>query len=114
MRTVTVSHDGSGDISRHWIAINLFLETNNPSHLAAFVGRGCVTAIRFAPKPPQDGLRSLKIAGDIVRSRSSRANVTMPKAVGLSSPATARICSMTRRFTGPILADPAGGLGSSR
>jgi hypothetical protein len=40
MRTVTVSHDASSDISRHWIAINLFLETNNPSHLAAFVGRG--------------------------------------------------------------------------
>ena len=28
------------DISRHWIAINLFLETNDPSHLAAFVGKG--------------------------------------------------------------------------
>jgi len=40
MRTVTVSHDASSDISRHWIAINLFLETNNPSHLAAFVGKG--------------------------------------------------------------------------
>jgi hypothetical protein len=40
MRTVTVSHDASSDISRHWIAINLFLETNDPSHLAAFVGKG--------------------------------------------------------------------------
>jgi hypothetical protein len=40
MRTVTVSHDASSDISRHWIAINHFLETNNPSHLAAFVGKG--------------------------------------------------------------------------
>jgi hypothetical protein len=40
MRTVTVSHDASSDISRHWSATNLFLETNNPSHLAAFVGRG--------------------------------------------------------------------------
>jgi hypothetical protein len=40
MRPVTVSHDASSDISRHWIAINLFLETNDPSHLAAFVGKG--------------------------------------------------------------------------
>ncbi len=40
MRDVTVPHDASSDISRHWIAINLFLETNDPSHLAAFVGRG--------------------------------------------------------------------------
>jgi hypothetical protein len=40
MRGVTVSHDASSDISCHWSAINLFLETNNPSHLAAFVGKG--------------------------------------------------------------------------
>jgi hypothetical protein len=40
MRTVTVSHDASSDISRHWIAINLFLETNDASNLAAFVGNG--------------------------------------------------------------------------
>jgi hypothetical protein len=40
MRSVTVTHDASSDISRHWIAINLFLETNNPSHLAAYVGKG--------------------------------------------------------------------------
>jgi hypothetical protein len=40
MRTVTVSHDATSDISRHWIAINHFLETNNPTHLAAFVGKG--------------------------------------------------------------------------
>jgi hypothetical protein len=40
MRGVTVSHDASSDISRHWIAINHFLETNTPSHLAAFVGKG--------------------------------------------------------------------------
>jgi hypothetical protein len=40
MRTVTVSHDATSDISRHWTAINLFLETNNPTHLAAFVGKG--------------------------------------------------------------------------
>jgi hypothetical protein len=40
MRSVTVSHDATSDVSRHWIAINLFLETNNPSHLAPFVGKG--------------------------------------------------------------------------
>jgi hypothetical protein len=40
MRDVTVPHDVSSDISRHWIAINLFLETNDPSPLAAFVGKG--------------------------------------------------------------------------
>jgi hypothetical protein len=40
MRDVTVTHDASSDISRHWVAINLFLETNDPSHLAAFVGKG--------------------------------------------------------------------------
>jgi hypothetical protein len=40
MRGVTVPHDVSSDISRHWIAINLFLESNDPSHLAPFVGKG--------------------------------------------------------------------------
>ena len=40
MRDVTVPHDASSDISRHWIAINHFLETNDPSHLAPFVGKG--------------------------------------------------------------------------
>jgi hypothetical protein len=40
MRSVTVSHDAASDISRHWIGINQFLETNDPSNLAAFVGKG--------------------------------------------------------------------------
>jgi hypothetical protein len=40
MRTVTVPHDTASDISRHWTAINHFLDTNNPTHLAAFVGKG--------------------------------------------------------------------------
>jgi NAD(P)-dependent dehydrogenase (short-subunit alcohol dehydrogenase family) len=35
-----VSHDASSDIRRRWTAVNLFLETNNPSHLAVFVGKG--------------------------------------------------------------------------
>jgi hypothetical protein len=37
---VTVPHDAASDISRHWTAINHFLDTNNPTHLAAFVGKG--------------------------------------------------------------------------
>jgi hypothetical protein len=40
MRTITVSHDAASDISRHWTAINRFLDTNSPTHLAAFVGKG--------------------------------------------------------------------------
>jgi hypothetical protein len=40
MRPVTVSHDAASDISRHWIAINEFIDTNDPSYLAAFVGKG--------------------------------------------------------------------------
>ena len=58
MRPVTVSHDAASDISRHWIAINLFLETNDPSHLAAFVGKGLrdnkgvFHPIRDPPKRP--------------------------------------------------------------
>jgi hypothetical protein len=40
MRSVTVSHDAASDISRHWISINHFLETNDPSHLATIVGKG--------------------------------------------------------------------------
>jgi hypothetical protein len=40
MREVTVPHDATSTISHHWIAINLFLETNDPSHLADFVGKG--------------------------------------------------------------------------
>jgi hypothetical protein len=40
IRSVTVSHDAASDISHHWIAINHFLETNSPTHLAAFVGKG--------------------------------------------------------------------------
>jgi hypothetical protein len=40
MRSVTVSHDAASDIGRHWIAINHFLETNSPTHLGVFVGKG--------------------------------------------------------------------------
>jgi hypothetical protein len=40
MRDVTMPHDATSAISHHWIAINLFLETNDPSHLVDFVGKG--------------------------------------------------------------------------
>jgi hypothetical protein len=40
MRDVTVSHEASSDIGRHWVAVNKFLETNDPSHLRPFVGKG--------------------------------------------------------------------------
>ena len=67
MRTVTVPHDASSDISRHWIAINLFLETNNPSHLAAFVGKGLRdTSDAFHPFETRPNvLRKLDSVGEL-------------------------------------------------
>ena len=53
MRDVTVPHDATTDISRHWIAINLFLETNDPSHLAPFVGKGLRRRVPSVRDPPQ-------------------------------------------------------------
>jgi hypothetical protein len=67
MRDVTVTHDASSDISRHWIAINLFLETNDSSHLAAFVGKGLRDSAgafhRFETRP--NVLRKLDSAGEL-------------------------------------------------
>jgi hypothetical protein len=40
IRDVTVTHDASSDIGRHWVAINRFLETNDRTHLSPFVGLG--------------------------------------------------------------------------
>jgi hypothetical protein len=37
---VTVPHDAASDIGRHWVAINKFLETNDPSHLETYIGFG--------------------------------------------------------------------------
>jgi hypothetical protein len=67
MRTVTVSHDASSEISRHWIAINLFLETNNPSHLAAYVGKGLQdTSGAFHPFETRPNvLRKLDSVGEL-------------------------------------------------
>ena len=38
LRDVTVPRDTASDIGRHWVAINRLLETNDLSHLEAFVG----------------------------------------------------------------------------
>jgi hypothetical protein len=40
LRDVTVTHDAASDIGRHWVAINKFLETNDPAHLGPFVRSG--------------------------------------------------------------------------
>jgi transcriptional regulator with XRE-family HTH domain len=67
MRSVTVSHDAASDISRHWIAINHFLETNSPTHLAAFVGKGLRDSkgafYPFETRP--NVLRKLDSAGEL-------------------------------------------------
>jgi hypothetical protein len=67
MRGVTVPRDAASDISRHWIAINLFLETNDPSHLAAFVGKGLRDSkgvfLPFETRP--NVLRKLDSAGEL-------------------------------------------------
>jgi uncharacterized protein YoaH (UPF0181 family) len=40
LHDVTVSRDAASDIGRHWVAVNKFLESNDASHLAPFVGLG--------------------------------------------------------------------------
>jgi hypothetical protein len=40
LRDVIMPHDAASDIGRHWVAINKFLDTNDPSHLEAFIGSG--------------------------------------------------------------------------
>jgi hypothetical protein len=67
MRSVTVPHDATSDISRHWIAINLFLETNDGSHLAAFVGKGLRdTSGAFHPfETSPNVLRKLDSVGEL-------------------------------------------------
>jgi hypothetical protein len=67
MRSVTVSHDASSDISRHWIAINLFLETNDPSHLVAYVGKGSrdTTGVFHPFETRPNVLRKLDSVGEL-------------------------------------------------
>jgi hypothetical protein len=39
-RTVVMAIDDASDVGRYWVAVNRFLDTNDPSHLAPFVGKG--------------------------------------------------------------------------
>jgi hypothetical protein len=67
LRDVTVTHDAASDIGRHWVAINKFLETNNPAHLEAFVGLGLRDSqARFHPFETRPNvLRKLDSAGEL-------------------------------------------------
>ncbi len=67
MRDVTVSHDASSDIGHHWNAVNLFLETNDPSHLARFKGLGLRDVEgRFHPFETRPNvLRRMDSAGEL-------------------------------------------------
>jgi hypothetical protein len=61
------SHDASSDIGSHWVAINKFLETNDPSHLEPFVGLGLRDTRKrfwlFETRP--NVLRKLDSAGEL-------------------------------------------------
>jgi hypothetical protein len=67
LHDVTVTHDAASDIGRHWVAINKFLETNDPSHLEPFVGLGLRdTHKRFWPFETRPNvLRKLDSAGEL-------------------------------------------------
>jgi hypothetical protein len=67
LHDVTVTHDASSDISHHWDAINKFLESNDPSHLEPFVGRGLRdTRKRFWPFETRPNvLRKLDSIGEL-------------------------------------------------
>ena len=67
LHDVTVTHDAASDIGRHWVAINKFLETNDPSHLEPFVGLGLRdTRKRFWPFETRPNvLRKLDSAGEM-------------------------------------------------
>jgi len=67
LHDVTVTHDAASDIGRHWVAINKFLESNDPSHLEPFVGLGLRdTRKRFWPFETRPNiLRKLDSAGEL-------------------------------------------------
>jgi hypothetical protein len=67
LHDVTVTHDAASDIGRHWVAINKFLESNDPSHLEPFVGVGLRdTRKRFWPFETRPNvLRKLDSAGEL-------------------------------------------------
>jgi hypothetical protein len=67
LHDVTVTHDAASDIGRHWVAINRFLETNDPSHLEPFAGLGLRdTRKRFWPFETRPNvLRKLDSVGEL-------------------------------------------------
>jgi hypothetical protein len=67
MRGVTVPRDAASDISHHWIAINHFLETNSPAHLAAFVGKGLrdINSVFLPFETRPNVLRKLDSVGEL-------------------------------------------------
>jgi hypothetical protein len=67
MHTVTVSVDATSDIGRHWVAINKFLETNDPTPLEPFVGLGLRDVSgRFHPFETRPNvLRRMDSAGEL-------------------------------------------------
>ena len=40
MKSIILARDEGSEVGRYWIGVNRFLNTNNASHLAPFVGRG--------------------------------------------------------------------------
>jgi hypothetical protein len=67
MRDVTVSVDATSDIGRHWVAINKFLDTNDPAPLQPFVGLGLQDVKgRFHPFETRPNvLRRMDSAGEL-------------------------------------------------
>jgi hypothetical protein len=67
LHDITVTHYAASDIGRHWVAINKFLETNDPSHLEPFVGLGLRdTRGRFHPFETRPNvLRKLDSIGEL-------------------------------------------------
>ena len=67
MRDVTLTHDASSDIGRHWAAINRFLEAQDLSYLSPFVGLGLRDVKgRFHPFETRPNiLRKLDSAGEL-------------------------------------------------
>lgn len=67
MPAVTLTRNAATDVSKHWTAINKFLETNNRDHLKPFVGLGlCDTKGRLHPFEVRPNvLRKLDSAGEL-------------------------------------------------
>jgi hypothetical protein len=66
-RWITVSNDQTSIIGQYWVAVNRFLATNDPSHLAPFDGKGVRDQsgrwVPFETRP--NVLRRLDSAGEL-------------------------------------------------